>query len=387
MQIREYLFASIKSPYDVPHLKNPEISEVIRKAISGTNYIVQPTVLRELQKMSATVKNSAIILTQLCKVFDEFGSHPIPIYKALIILYSCLKGGTDAFFKVARTLVPEIQTVLYLSFNHKRVTFREQIHKLARAIYEYLMYDVPLPDEVDLNSRIPPSSSNDVAYSDSSDDEEQPNSQPLPFDVHQMKRANKTNRLSYNPYSQTNNDQTLTVGDDCRIPNPYAMGRKESEVSQSNEIISNTNVQHPMQPVIPQPNLAQSLQQNIQPIINPNEPIIQTRDVQQAIASPIVPQPPAESPIPLVNQPQKSNIATIPVLTNITPRSMSPPKQPITTVESFFKVHVLPPPKNNETTEPDDPDIDQKIKCDDIKMSSNLKLITKIQYDDSIESC
>ena len=139
-----------KSALDIPELKNSPIADIIKKATSGNQYRVPPHVISQINDLGTNTVNCAVIITGLLRVFDEFGSHPIPVYRSLSILLMLLKSGRDTFIPVARALVPEIQTVLYLSFGEKRVLFRDQIHLMATSIYYFLMYDATLPDITDL---------------------------------------------------------------------------------------------------------------------------------------------------------------------------------------------------------------------------------------------
>ncbi|KAH0787235.1 hypothetical protein GPJ56_008746 [Histomonas meleagridis] len=135
-----------KSALDIPELKNNSITEAVKKATSGSQYRVPPHIISQINDLGTSTVNCAVIITSLLRVFDEFGSHPIPVYRALSILLMLLKSGRSTFVPVARALVPEIQTILYLSFGEKRVLFRDQIHLMATSIYYFLMYDAALPD-------------------------------------------------------------------------------------------------------------------------------------------------------------------------------------------------------------------------------------------------
>ena len=135
-----------KSALDIPELKNSKIDELIKKATSGNQLSVAPNLVYQINDLGVNVVNCAIIVTGLLRVFDEFGSHPIPVFRALSILLTLLKKGQHDFVPVARALVPEIETVLHLTFNDKRTLLRPQIHSMAHDIYNFLMYDSQLPE-------------------------------------------------------------------------------------------------------------------------------------------------------------------------------------------------------------------------------------------------
>lgn len=168
-----------KSAFDIPDLKQSSIEKLIKSATQGDNknYMVPPQTLTQITDSGYTIPGCAVVITQLLRVFDELGSHPMPVYKALVIMLSCLKCNyRDKFIPVARSLVPEIQTVLYLSFGEIHPMLRDEIHLMAAAIYDFLMYDVPLPDIEDF------SRARRVTHRPAPPPEEYENVQPVTFE-------------------------------------------------------------------------------------------------------------------------------------------------------------------------------------------------------------
>lgn len=150
------MFGKEKSAFDIPELKNPMIERVIKNAVqdSKSTYSVPTQILNQISSMGSSYQACAIILTQILRVFDELGSHSSPVYKSLVIMISCLQGeNKERFIQVGRALVPEIQTVLYLSFDEIHPAFRDEIHLMASAIYDFLMYEVPLPEINEFNTQ------------------------------------------------------------------------------------------------------------------------------------------------------------------------------------------------------------------------------------------
>ncbi|KAK8852462.1 hypothetical protein M9Y10_017438 [Tritrichomonas musculus] len=137
---------SERSPFDIPELRNQRIEKIIKEAVSTQNLTVTPNTIQTLNSIGNNPLDCAVVITQLLREFDEHGSHPKPVYKALLIMFSLLKTNNQNYIHVCRALVPEIQSILYLSFGDKRVLFRDQIHLMAAAIYDFLMYEAPLPD-------------------------------------------------------------------------------------------------------------------------------------------------------------------------------------------------------------------------------------------------
>ena len=62
----------------------------------------------------------------------------------LALLYLITDVGTFGFC---------VQTVLYLSFDEIHPSFRDEIHLMASAIYDFLMYEVPLPEINEFNTQ------------------------------------------------------------------------------------------------------------------------------------------------------------------------------------------------------------------------------------------
>jgi hypothetical protein len=81
------------------------------------------------------------------RIIDDFGSHTPPVYKALYILVSCLHSQWhDNFAAVCKVLLPEIQSILYLTFGAVSAPYRDRIHIMAATIFDHLVYGVELPD-------------------------------------------------------------------------------------------------------------------------------------------------------------------------------------------------------------------------------------------------
>jgi hypothetical protein len=117
----------------------------------------------------------------LLRIIDELGSRAISVRHSLTVLAHCLRATRfPAFIPVARAFIPEIQTVLFLSFDEKSGFLRDRIHNLTRAIIDLLLYHIPLSDEPEL-PRSPPATK---ASPRPSDEEFE-----LPFDPRARKRG------------------------------------------------------------------------------------------------------------------------------------------------------------------------------------------------------
>lgn len=150
------MFGKEKSVFDIPELKNPMLEKIIKNAVqdSKSTYSVPAQILTQISNMGTSCQSCAIIMTMLLRVFDELGSHSSPVYKSLVIMIACLQGANkERFTQVGRALVPEIQTVLYLSFDEIHPAFRDEIHLMASAIYDFLVYEVPLPEINEFNTQ------------------------------------------------------------------------------------------------------------------------------------------------------------------------------------------------------------------------------------------
>jgi hypothetical protein len=137
-----------KSPFDIPDLKHANIEKAVKAAtMSGTSPAVLPAQLQSVTDQGFSIQNCASIITHILRLIDDFGSHTTPVYKSLCVLIACMNSQYgDRFARVARVLIPEIQTILCLSFGTVCADHRDQIHAMGDAIYRYLMFDAPLPD-------------------------------------------------------------------------------------------------------------------------------------------------------------------------------------------------------------------------------------------------
>jgi hypothetical protein len=144
---RMNLFGRGASPFQIPELKRKDIEKVIRNTTVKTLDVYVPaSVLQQIAGYGFAIQNCAVVITNLLRIIDDYGSHTHPVYKALYILIYCFHSSyRDHFVMVGRTLVPEIASILYLSFDANSAPFRDRIHCMASAIWYMLMYNAPLP--------------------------------------------------------------------------------------------------------------------------------------------------------------------------------------------------------------------------------------------------
>lgn len=353
-----------KSPFDIPELKNKNIEKIIKDSVTPSTFSVQPQVISQLIAMGHSPLECAVIITQLLRVFDELGSHPGPVYKALIIMLSILRTGHENFIKVCRALVPEIQTVLYLSFGEKRVNFRDQIHLIAAAIYDFLMYEAPLPDvnNFDINTSkqlhrpAPPPEANDPApvvflenpdlpsnpYSSSNAALQMQNQQrSSPVQQRNVQMQSNSNSFGSDD-SQQFDPKTMRQTNAPYNTNPY----KTDQQNMNNQYQTN---QFQFPPVPPMSQVRQV------PTMTPNQENLPPRPVQ--------PPPPVEPLLDFANIPQPAAQSEVKVINMGQPEPA--PVQPVAQEQE---------PASTIKTEKD------------LLSVTDLKAILRTQYDDSIES-
>jgi hypothetical protein len=143
------------SPFHIAELKNSSIEKEIKATVfSDHAREVPPNHLQGLVGQGVTLRTCASVFTHLFHAIDDCGSHPSPVYKSLMILIHCLLSPhSEEFIIVGQLLIPEIQTIMYLSFDDKSSPFRDRIHAMADAIYRFLIFGdkLPSPEEFGLN--------------------------------------------------------------------------------------------------------------------------------------------------------------------------------------------------------------------------------------------
>lgn len=144
-----------KSSYDIPESKGANVEALIKDAVLGSNYIIPIDKLQAIINTAQTIPTAATLFLQLVKIFDTMGSHPIQVFKSLSIMSFCLRNNPNLFSPIGRYFIPEIQTLLYLSFQDRNGTFRDSIHALSIAIYDNLMYKAELPENPDISQARP----------------------------------------------------------------------------------------------------------------------------------------------------------------------------------------------------------------------------------------
>jgi hypothetical protein len=142
-----------KSPFNIQELRDGNIDKFVQSIMSESTPIPVPAAARlTISGFGRTRESAFMTLARLVRNFDELGSHPRPVYKTLVLIVACLQGEyRHNFIPIARELAPEIQTVQYLTFEELYTPLRDEIHLMAGAIYEFLMFDTPLPEHDDFS--------------------------------------------------------------------------------------------------------------------------------------------------------------------------------------------------------------------------------------------
>ena len=216
-----------KAPFGVPNLYNQNLRNDIKKIVTSKTYLVTPDEFRKILAYNTSRRDSFRIITAILSAIDEHGTYSLPVLKALNILFVGLKENTNNFVDAARSMIPEIRTILFLSFSDKSDPYREQVHALTQTIYEFLAYKVPLPQSSEA-TRPHRARSNSLAArarvkNPPPPPQQQPQAPPplppkpepfdfpkqeesdeeLPFDLRKMNNNNNSFRNSFNPFSST----------------------------------------------------------------------------------------------------------------------------------------------------------------------------------------
>lgn len=352
------------SPFDIPELKNQRIEKIIKEAVSTQNLTVQPNTIQTLIAIGNHPLDCAVVVTQLLREFDEHGSHPKPVYKALLIMFSLLKSGNQNYIHVCRALVPEIQSCLYLSFGEKRVLFRDQIHLMAAAIYDFLMYEVPLPD---VNSFGIESYGN-RQYHRPAPPPEDNDPEPVVF----LENAD----LPSNPYASSN--ESLM---EKQRRQQQQQQLKSRSIDQSDEIpfqpVSNQNPYKPgsgnfQQPASPEQQFSLFNQKPPQQQYQTQQPV-QPQQFQQ------------QQPPPQQYQTQTPSLLDF---DNSQQYNLPPPKP---AQQQFYSPPTNPQPQPQPQPQAKDVNLSAagadstSISEADLKLDTDLCAITKTQYDDTID--
>ena len=211
-----------KAPFGVQTLYNPSLKADIKKIIVSKTFFVTPDELQKVMNYNVSLRESFRIATTILTLIDEYGSYSQHVMKCLFILQSQIIQNRFEFASACRALLPEIRSIMFLSFNGKSDKYRDNVHNLVRSIYEFLAFGVPMKKsddgntsgigESDLVARprprpkfpVPPQDDEifgkevTVEGSSSSDDEDE----ELSIDLKSMSRMKRL-RNSFNPFTST----------------------------------------------------------------------------------------------------------------------------------------------------------------------------------------
>lgn len=162
-------------------------SHAIKRILTGNSSEINPQYLYELQSYCQTKENANKIMDRLSRALDEFCDSPLPIFKALKLILLLLKLSSQTFTPAARNYLPEIQTIVNVSFDKPAVPHVNTIHRYANIIYLHLSKNVPLPE-----MKIPPRP-------------KQTNPQPQP--QHQPPNQRQPQRPGRSRLDNNNNDE------------------------------------------------------------------------------------------------------------------------------------------------------------------------------------
>lgn len=124
---------------DIPELKNEKCERLVR---DGVHNHPSREIIDEICHFGDRICNCAVVITQLLDIIDQYASHSLLVYRALFILDCCLQSSNkDVFAQVARYFAPEIQTIMYLSFQGDSL-YREKVHHIVTEIYGCMICDI-----------------------------------------------------------------------------------------------------------------------------------------------------------------------------------------------------------------------------------------------------
>lgn len=138
-------------PFGTNELYNADIDNELRKIIGARAYMITPDEIRRCVQKIRDQRDALIVASLLVSYIDVFGSYSRPVYRALSLFQSCIQANPCGFCDIAKIFAPEIQTVVYLSFGERNPEYRNQVHHLARALYQFLAFGRQLPEPGDQN--------------------------------------------------------------------------------------------------------------------------------------------------------------------------------------------------------------------------------------------
>jgi hypothetical protein len=130
------MFRSRASPFDIPEFRTPGIEKTVKIALTSTTTPDIP--LAQVQAVvneGFSLQGCTMVIAHLLHFIDKCGSHALQVYKALSCLIACLTGShSRLFLEAARLFVPEIGTILLLSFGAADAPSRDHGRRDLQAV-------------------------------------------------------------------------------------------------------------------------------------------------------------------------------------------------------------------------------------------------------------
>lgn len=118
---------------------------ILKHILNGTSQN-GPALFYHLVDICQNSQNANKVMHNIINLIDDYCENPAKIHKAVNLLILLLKLSEKTFPQAARNYLPEIQTLVHVSFDKPGAPHVNTIHKNANLIYLHLMKNQPLPD-------------------------------------------------------------------------------------------------------------------------------------------------------------------------------------------------------------------------------------------------
>ena len=95
--------------------------------------------INTLLNSTETLDKCQFTITSIINTIDNFSHDSSIVFRCLKIIYVLINLSHDKYIPILRHFIPDIETILLLSFNKSKSKHRNEVHILAKNIYMHLI--------------------------------------------------------------------------------------------------------------------------------------------------------------------------------------------------------------------------------------------------------
>lgn len=128
---------------------NTKLEKSIKAILTNKSTALPPQFVDSLIALTTNSSQAQFIAKSFINILNEYGSHTYAVYKTLFLIQAILRSTNQShFYAVITPYAHDIRLVQMLTFESRIQPLRGQIHSLSKSIYDNLVLQAPLQEDV-----------------------------------------------------------------------------------------------------------------------------------------------------------------------------------------------------------------------------------------------